>query len=81
MLKWILHICIFVFLLPVNETKIKSQIEAGAIAIFIAWTNFIWFLKRLPIFSIYVVLTNEVSKVLQSLVETVAKESEKVESG
>ena len=67
-LEWILYICTFVFLLPVNETKTKSQIEAGAIAIFIAWINFIWFLKRLPMFGIYVVLTN---KVFMSLLKVI----------
>ncbi|XP_028410681.1 transient receptor potential cation channel subfamily A member 1-like [Dendronephthya gigantea] len=60
MLEWILYICTFVFLLPINEIKTKSQIEAGAISIFLAWINFIWFLKRLPIFGIYVVLTKKV---------------------
>ena len=66
MLEWILYICTFVFFLPVNETKSKSQIEAGAIAIFIAWINFIWFFKQQPTFGIYVVLTN---KVFQSLLK------------
>ncbi|CAB4011341.1 Transient receptor potential cation channel subfamily A member 1, partial [Paramuricea clavata] len=59
-LEWTLYICTFVFLLPVNDTKSKSQIEAGAIAIFIAWINFIWFLRRLPKFGIYVILTQNV---------------------
>ena len=59
-LEWTLYVFIFVFLLPVRETKSKLQIEAGAIAVFIAWMNFIWFLKRLPKFGIYVVLTYNV---------------------
>ena len=68
MLEWILYICTFVFLLPVHKTKNKWQIEAGAIAVFIAWMNFIWFLKRLPRFGIYVVL---IYKVFISLLKVI----------
>ena len=53
-----MYICVFIFL-PYSK-KSECPWQAGAIAIFLAWINFIWFLKRIPAIGIYMIMVKKI---------------------
>ena len=53
-----MYICVFIFL-PYDK-KSNMQLQAGAIAIFLGWINFTWFLKRFPTYGIYIIMTKKI---------------------
>ena len=53
-----MYICVFVFL-PYSK-KSECPWQVGAIAIFLAWINFIWFLKRIPAIGIYMIMVKKI---------------------
>ncbi|XP_046863058.1 transient receptor potential cation channel subfamily A member 1-like isoform X3 [Xenia sp. Carnegie-2017] len=61
-----LYICTIIFVLPLHRFKYTYQIGAGGISVFLAWINFIWFLKNAPVFGTYVIL---IKRVFQSLLK------------
>ncbi|XP_021365013.1 transient receptor potential cation channel subfamily A member 1-like isoform X2 [Mizuhopecten yessoensis] len=68
-LEWVLYITTAVFVVPmVTGVTYKFQVEAGAIAIFLAWFNCLLFLQRFDVFGIYVVMFLEIlSTLIQAL--------------
>ena len=54
----VMYICVFIFL-PYDK-KNNMQLQAGAIAIFLGWINFTWFLKRFPTYGIYIIMTKKI---------------------
>ncbi|XP_033737356.1 transient receptor potential cation channel subfamily A member 1-like isoform X2 [Pecten maximus] len=60
-LEWVLYVTTAVFVIPmITGTTYKFQVEAGAIAIFLAWFNCLLFLQRFDVFGIYVVMFLEI---------------------
>ena len=59
-LEWAVYISAAVYLIPPNKQKTNEQIQAGAVAILLAWINFIWFFKRLSLFGIYIIMAKKV---------------------
>ena len=59
-LEWAVYISAAVYLIPPNGPKTDEQIQAGAIAVLLAWINFIWFFKRLSLFGIYIIMAKKV---------------------
>ena len=57
-LELIMYLCVFTFL--ANDEKSNRQLQAGAIAIFLGWINFTWFLKRFPTYGIYIIMAKKV---------------------
>ena len=53
-----MYISVFIFL-P-NDEKSNLQWQAGAIAVFLGWINFIWFLKRFPAYGIYIIMVKKI---------------------
>ena len=53
-----MYICVFIFL-PYDK-KSNLQRQAGAIAIFLGWINFTWFLKRFSAYGIYIIMAKKV---------------------
>ncbi|XP_060077074.1 transient receptor potential cation channel subfamily A member 1-like [Ylistrum balloti] len=68
-LEWVLYVTTGVFVIPmITGTTYKFQVEAGAIAIFLAWFNCLLFLQRFDVFGIYVVMFLEIlSTLIQAL--------------
>ena len=59
-LEWAVYISAAVYLIPPNKQKTDQQIQAGAVAVLLAWINFIWFFKRLSLFGIYIIMAKKV---------------------
>lgn len=57
-LELAMYICVFIFI-P-NDKKSNMQQQAGAIAVFLAWINFTWFLKRFQTYGIYIIMVNKI---------------------
>ena len=53
-----MHICVFVYL--ENDTKSNVQRQFGAVAIFLAWINFTYFLKRFQTYGIYIIMAKKI---------------------
>lgn len=53
-----MYICVFIYL-P-HEEKNNAQRQAGAIAIFLGWINFTWFLKRFQTYGIYIIMAKKI---------------------
>ena len=53
-----MYFCVFIFL-PHDE-KSDVQRQAGAIAIFLGWINFAWFLKLFPTYGIYIIMAKKI---------------------
>ncbi|XP_069127645.1 transient receptor potential cation channel subfamily A member 1-like isoform X2 [Argopecten irradians] len=68
-LEWVLYITTAIFVIPmVTGNTYKFQVEAGAIAVFLAWFNCLLFLQRFDVFGIYVVMFLEIlSTLIQAL--------------
>lgn len=49
-----------IYLIPPSQEKTKLQIEAGVVAVLLAWINFIWFFKRISYFGIYIIMAKRV---------------------
>ncbi|XP_061192544.1 transient receptor potential cation channel subfamily A member 1-like [Saccostrea echinata] len=61
LLEWVLYVSTAVFIAPVLFNISNSlNMEAGAIAVFLAWFNCLLFLRRFDIFGIYVVMFLEI---------------------
>ena len=45
---------------PGGEEKTVGQIQAGAIAVLLAWINFLWFFKSLSVFGIYIIMAQKI---------------------
>ncbi|CAB4007929.1 Hypothetical predicted protein, partial [Paramuricea clavata] len=59
-IEWVMYIGAVIYVLPGRSTKANAQIAAGAISIFLAWINFVLFLKRFSLFGIYILMTKRV---------------------
>ncbi|XP_062571452.1 transient receptor potential cation channel subfamily A member 1-like [Saccostrea cucullata] len=61
LLEWVLYVSTAIFIAPVLFNSSNSlNMEAGAIAVFLAWFNCLLFLRRFDIFGIYVVMFLEI---------------------
>ena len=58
-LEWLMYVSALFYLVPPNKRKTDAQIQAGAIAVLLAWINFIWFFKRLSGFGIYIIMAKK----------------------
>ena len=59
-LEWTMYVSATFYLIPLTKDKTKAQTEAGAIAVLLAWINFVWFFKRLSLFGIYIIMAKKV---------------------
>ncbi|XP_022317392.2 transient receptor potential cation channel subfamily A member 1-like isoform X2 [Crassostrea virginica] len=60
-IEWVLYISTAVFVAPVLFFQADSlNLEAGAVAVFLAWFNCLLFLQRFDVFGIYVVMFLEI---------------------
>ncbi|XP_028402640.1 transient receptor potential cation channel subfamily A member 1-like [Dendronephthya gigantea] len=57
-LELIMYVCVLIFL-PYDK-KSDLQRLAGAIAIFLGWINFAWFLKLFPNYGIYIIMAKKI---------------------
>ena len=58
-LKWLIYISALVYLIPPIKEKTDEQIQAGAIAVLLAWINFMWFFRILGL-GIYIIMAKKV---------------------
>ncbi|XP_033126136.1 transient receptor potential cation channel subfamily A member 1-like [Anneissia japonica] len=64
-IEWILYISSMIFVAPfLVHNSSHYQWSCGAVAIFLAWFNFLLYLQRFDIFGIYVVMFLEILKTL-----------------
>ena len=54
-----MYFAAFVYFIPLSGKR-NGQIQAGAIGVFLAWINLIWFLKRFSGFGIYIIMAKKV---------------------
>ena len=48
------------YLIPLTKDKTEAQTEAGAIAVLLAWINYLWFYKSTPYVGIYIIMAKKV---------------------
>ncbi|XP_065826122.1 transient receptor potential cation channel subfamily A member 1-like isoform X2 [Oscarella lobularis] len=63
-LELTLYITTLLFVIPMGSTRELYQLEMGAVAIFLAWMNFLLYLQRFEALGIYIVMFVEVVKTL-----------------
>ncbi|XP_065826130.1 transient receptor potential cation channel subfamily A member 1-like isoform X2 [Oscarella lobularis] len=63
-LELTLYITTLLFVIPMENTRELYQLEMGAVAVFLAWMNFLLYLQRFEALGIYIVMFVEVVKTL-----------------
>ena len=59
-MEWTAYICAIAYVIQSGQQKSSFQIASGAIAIFLSWINFIWFMKSFSLFGIYIIMAKKV---------------------
>ncbi|XP_046854435.1 transient receptor potential cation channel subfamily A member 1-like isoform X2 [Xenia sp. Carnegie-2017] len=65
--EWLLFLCVLYFMFPIKTSKTEPQFSAAAIAIVISWLDFIWFLRRIPDTSTYILTFQKTFKTMMRM--------------